>query len=142
MKYVYLVDGRTVHEIQPGKSTDFPGISIKDRFSAEYLANCVEVKDSVKVESGWLYDKESGIFSAPPVVEANPIPVDRPISQVTLELIPSSDAEALNLKIAEQESRISALEEENKSLQGRLKAIESSAKMTNESTITESEVVK
>ncbi len=69
MKYVYLVDGNVVHEIQPGRSKDFPGVSIKDRFSAEYLARCVEVKDSVEVESGWIYDGETGKFSAPPAPE-------------------------------------------------------------------------
>lgn len=82
MKYVYLVDGRTVHDIQPGKSKDFPGISIKERFSADYLAHCVEVRDSIEVESGWLYDSETGGFSVPP--EPEPLETDI-INTETLE---------------------------------------------------------
>jgi len=142
MKYVYLVDGKTVHDIQPGKSKDFPSTSIKDRFSAEYLANCVEVKDSVEVESGWRYDSESGTFSAPPVVETVPAPVEEPVSAAVLEKIHPSAVESLNSRIAEQETRIAALEDENKSLESRLEVLESSGQTTGDATITESEVVK
>ena len=146
MKYVYLLDGKTVHDIQPGKSKDFPDKPIKDRFSAEYLANCVEVKDSVEVESGLLYDSESGTFSAPPVVEPAPMTIEEPVAAAAFEEIQPSVMETLTAKIAEQETRIAALENGNKSFKAGSKhtssVLESYDNMAEDKTVTQSEVTE
>lgn len=65
MKYVYMPDGKTVFEVLPEKDPLFPGVSIKKRFSAEYLDLCVKVPDDTEAESGWVFNSENKTFSEP-----------------------------------------------------------------------------
>jgi len=65
MTYVHIMDNR-VRELIPEKHPDFPGVPIKDRYTAEFLSQCVKVKDAEGIEQGMLYNPETGEFSAPP----------------------------------------------------------------------------
>lgn len=65
MKYVYMPDGKTVHEIQSEKDPLFPSLSIKKRFSADYLKHCVKVADDTVVETGWVFNDDTATFSEP-----------------------------------------------------------------------------
>lgn len=65
MKYVYIVDGKA-YEIIPAINPAFPEIPIEERYSPDFLSNCVVVDEAVEVECNWLYDAETKTFSAPP----------------------------------------------------------------------------
>lgn len=76
MKFIYLTDN-TVQEIIPETNPAFPGIPIEQRYSPEFLANCVVVDNNTEVQSGWIYDPETQTFSEPP--EPEPVePIDPP----------------------------------------------------------------
>lgn len=68
MKYIYIIND-TVIEIIPDFDPALPNIPISDRYSAEFLSSCIEIEDSVEVLSGYLYDAETKVFSAPVVPE-------------------------------------------------------------------------
>ena len=84
MKYVYIVAG-LVHEVIPAINPAFPGIPIEVRYSPEFLADCVAVDEAVEVECNWLYDAETGTFSAPPVPEPIPEPEPEAVEDLTPE---------------------------------------------------------
>lgn len=58
--YVYLVDN-IAYELIPAINPAFPDISIEQRYTAEFLANCVYTDDYV--EQGYIY--EDGHFHEP-----------------------------------------------------------------------------
>ena len=64
MKYAFIQNGVVINII-PDEDPIFPGIAITERYSADFLASCVVVDDNVNIESGHMYDKNTGIFSEP-----------------------------------------------------------------------------
>ena len=72
MKYIYLVDN-IVHEIIPEENPSFPGIPITDRYTADFLNQCVVVEDDIEVEQNDLY--VDGSFVKPITPEPE-IPAD------------------------------------------------------------------
>jgi len=66
MKYV-LLNQNTVCEVIPEENPIFPGIPIEDRYSAEFLSQCISVEDDVEVYQNWIY--QDGTFVAPPEPE-------------------------------------------------------------------------
>ena len=62
MKYVYLVENK-VHEIIPEFNPVFPDIPIANRYSAEFLADCVAVDDATEVEQNYIYNPETKTFT-------------------------------------------------------------------------------
>ena len=77
MKYVFVQDS-IVGAVIPDKDPVFPGIPISKRYSTEFLSRCVAVKNSVEVQTGWLY--QDGVFTEPVAeeVEGPNEPVDPP----------------------------------------------------------------
>lgn len=65
--YVYLVDN-IAYELIPAINPAFPDIPIEQRYTADFLANCVYTEE--EVEQGYIY--EDGHFHKP--VEEVPEP--------------------------------------------------------------------
>lgn len=103
MKYIYIPDGETAYEVQPEKDPLFPGVSIKKRFSTEYLNLCVKVTDDIEVEAGWILNKENTTFAEP---------TPPPLTEV------SDDSEKVSPEVIE--NRIEALETELTALRQQL----------------------
>lgn len=77
MQYIYVNDDFSVGAILCGEDPAFPGVPMEERFSADFLAKCVQVSDDTVIENGAKYDPESGTFyvpapPAPPSVDENP----------------------------------------------------------------------
>lgn len=77
MQYIYVNDDFSVGAILCDKDPAFPGVPVEERFSADFLAKCVQVSDDTVIENGAKYDPESGTFyvpdpPAPPSVDENP----------------------------------------------------------------------
>lgn len=65
MKYIYIdANGYSSIEVLDNDPA-FPGIPVTDRYSTEYLAQCVAVEDDVDVMLGSTYDAETGQFTPP-----------------------------------------------------------------------------
>lgn len=64
-----LLSNNTVSEIIPDIDPVFPGIPIESRYTAKFVAQLLHVADDVEVQQNWVYDPESGVFSAPPEPE-------------------------------------------------------------------------
>lgn len=69
-----LLDENRVREIIPDIDPVFPGVPIGDRYPAKFLARLLHVSDDTQVEQNWVYDPETGAFSAPPQPEPSPEP--------------------------------------------------------------------
>lgn len=130
MKYVYVGEDFSVGSIFPEEDPVFPGIPVEQRFSSEFLKQCIIVEDSVAdaIESGSKYDPESGTFYVPepPSVEENP---DQPINP---------DAGETQKTYAE---KLAALEEENKQLASKLDASIQSNQMLEDCLVEMAEIV-
>ena len=77
MQYIYVNDDFSVGAILCGEDPAFPGVPVEERFSADFLAKCVQVGDDTVIENGAKYDPESGTFyvpepPAPPSVDEKP----------------------------------------------------------------------
>lgn len=77
MQYIYVNDDFSVGAILCGEDPAFPGVPVEERFSADFLAKCVQVSDDTVIENGAKYDPESGTFyvpepPAPPSVDEKP----------------------------------------------------------------------
>ena len=70
--YILLTDKKTVMEIIPDEDPVFPGVPISARYAPSFVAKLLHVDDATEAEQNWLYDPETGVFSAPP----EPEPVD------------------------------------------------------------------
>lgn len=74
--FLYVDETCTLAEIIPEKNPDLPGVAIEDRYTADFLAHCVQrTSDQMTDESirvGMVYDKESDTFSALPEPEPKP----------------------------------------------------------------------
>jgi len=68
--YVYLLNNAVI-EIISEINPDFPDVPITERYSKEFLSQCVKVSDDTEVEQGWIYEPETKTFSEPiiPVYE-------------------------------------------------------------------------
>lgn len=106
MKYIYLHDGKSVHEIQPENNPDFPGVPINERFSSEYLSRCIAVNDDIEVQPGWTYDKDTSAFYEPDFF-SNILQVGTGPSKLTGE---PSVTDYIMSMLVNQEYRIALLE--------------------------------
>jgi len=68
MKYIFLTNN-IVHEIIPDLDPVFPGVPIEQRYSPDFLSRCVAVEDAEEPPAGYMYDPQTGTFSAPPEPE-------------------------------------------------------------------------
>lgn len=93
MKIVYVKEN-VVQEIIPEYA-----LPVEEWYSSEFAAKCVEAPDDV--EQRWVYDPETGIFSAPQEPEPEPEPDPAPTT----------------------EDRVAALEAENKTLKAQVSAL-------------------
>ena len=130
MKYVYVSEDFSVGSIIPDEDPIFPGIPVEQRYSTEFLRQCIAVEDSVAeaIEAGPKYDPESGMFYAPepPSVEENP---DQPVDP---------DAGETHKTYAE---KLAALEAENKQLTSKLDAAIQSNQMLEDCLVEMAEIV-
>ena len=107
--FLYVDETCTLAEIIPEENPDLPGVAVEDRYTADFLAHCVQrtsdqmADESIKV--GMVYDKESDTFSALPEPEPKPEPEPEPEPEQPTWT-----------------ERIEALERENKTLQAQLDA--------------------
>lgn len=62
MKYVLISKNRVAEIIQDYDPT-FPGIPIEDRYSSDFLAQCVAVDNDKEIQQNWVY--ENSAFSPP-----------------------------------------------------------------------------
>lgn len=87
MKYIRFNGSSIVQEIIPEFVVEFPGVPITERYSKEFLSQCLEVADEVNVEQNWEYHPMENIFKPvpPPVIEALP-------EEPTVEPAPESEA--------------------------------------------------
>ena len=103
MKYIYLIDN-TAHEIIPDFDLAFPDIPIKQRFSSEFLAQCIiTVSDDVEVKQNYIYNPDAGTFTAH-------------------EDIGWQETEETESTEPTKEERLLALEKENELLKAQVKA--------------------
>lgn len=61
MKYVLILNGK-VHEIIEEYNSVFPGVPIQERYSADFLLNCVAVNDDQLPHIGDIY--LDGVFQS------------------------------------------------------------------------------
>ena len=71
MKKYCLVVNNVVIEMIPEFDVIFPDIPIEERYSREFLDDCIEVNEGVEVEVGDVYS--DGSFTKQPPVEISPI---------------------------------------------------------------------
>lgn len=115
--YLYInPETQILMEILPEEDEQFPGIPITERYSQEYLNQCI-IRTPTQIEEqgivvGMQYDKEKDSWSVPPMPEPEPEPGPEPE--------PEQPTWA---------ERIEALERENKTLQAQLKASTQSSQM-------------
>lgn len=108
--YLYInPETQILMEILPEEEEQFPGIPITERYSQEYLNQCIiRTPTQINEQSivvGMQYDKEKDSWSVPPMPEPEPTPDPEPE--------PEQPTWA---------ERIEALERGNKTLQAQLEA--------------------
>lgn len=64
-----LLNKETVAEIIPDEDPVFPGVPIEARYTPAFIEKLIHVDDTTEVAQNWIYDAETGTFSAPPVPE-------------------------------------------------------------------------
>ena len=112
--YLYInPETQILMEILPEEDEQFPGIPITERYSQEYLNQCI-IRTPTQIDEqgivvGMQYDKEKDSWSVPPMPEPEPEPEPKP----------EPEPEPEQPTWAE---RIEALERENKTLQAQLEA--------------------
>ena len=83
--YILLDDNSTVLEIIPDEDPVFPGVPVSDRYAPDFVARLKRFDDGIEVEQNWVYDPDTGTFSAPAAPEPEPEPG---------ETIPTADLDA------------------------------------------------
>ena len=131
MQYIYINDDFSVGAILCGEDPVFPGVPVEERFSADFLAKCVQVSDGTVIANGAKYDPESGTFYVPeppppPSVEENP---DQPVD-------PSAGESQKTYA-----EKLTALEAENKQLTSKLDATIQSNQMLEDCLVEMAEIV-
>ena len=84
MQYVVINKLKQAQEILLNEDPMFPGIPLEDRYSAEFLAECLVLPDTVEVIFGWEWDEETETFVEPEKPEYVPEPeppVEKPIEE-------------------------------------------------------------
>lgn len=81
--YLYInPETQILMEILPEEDAQFPGIPITERYSQEYLAQCIirtpSQIDEQGIVVGMQYDKEKDSWSVPPIPEPEPTPTSGP----------------------------------------------------------------
>lgn len=70
--YIHLHNGQ-ISCLIPEEDANFPGVSIKKRYSPEFLSGCIVKDDSYikkhNLHAGMAYDAETDTFSEPKKVE-------------------------------------------------------------------------
>ena len=69
--YIYVKDN-IVWEFVPAENPELPGVSLEERYPAIFIASLIFVEDTTGIEYGYIYDPETGAFSAPPEPEPRP----------------------------------------------------------------------
>ena len=69
MKYVVMSALNQAQEVLLNEDPVFPGISITERYSSEFLDKCIKVADEAEVVMGWLWDEENKAFTNPLISE-------------------------------------------------------------------------
>ena len=112
--YLYInPETQILMEILPEEDEQFPGIPITERYSQEYLNQCI-IRTPTQIDEqgiviGMLYDMETDSWSVPPMPKPPSVPEPEP----TPEPEPEQPTWA---------ERIEALERGNKTLQAQLEA--------------------
>lgn len=75
--YIHLYNG-IITEFIPEESKDFPGVPIEERYSKDFLDNCIikteEYVEEHKLHIGMLYDADTDSFAEPPIPEEPDVP--------------------------------------------------------------------
>lgn len=81
--YLYInPETQILMEILPEEDEQFPGIPIMERYSQEYLNQCI-IRTPTQIDEqgivvGMQYDKEKDSWSVPPMPEPEPTPEPEP----------------------------------------------------------------
>lgn len=70
--YILLYDKSIVQEIVPDEDPVFPGVPVSDRYAPDFVARLKHFDDGMEVEQNWVYDPDTGTFSAPAAPEPEP----------------------------------------------------------------------
>ena len=70
-----LLTNNIVTEIIPDENPVFPGVSIAQRYPADFVAGLLHVADDTEVAQNWMYDSETQTFFEPAPLEPTPPPV-------------------------------------------------------------------
>ena len=73
MWYIYL-ENNIVCESIPEFHSDFPGIPVEERYSADFLHQCIQWEE--QVPQGWEYDEETTTFTPPNISPSLPADID------------------------------------------------------------------
>lgn len=68
MYYIHLISN-TVTEIIPDVNPIFPSIPVAQRYTTDYLNQCITADDVSAIHTGMIYDPASKTFSDPPALE-------------------------------------------------------------------------
>lgn len=77
-QYLLLSSENVLTQIIPEEDPVFPGVPIEERYTAEFLAQCVVRSDeqiaAQGIHTGMIYDPETEMFNDPPEPEPGPEP--------------------------------------------------------------------
>jgi hypothetical protein len=59
------IEGNIAAELIPDVDPALPGFDISDRYPPDFVAALIHVDDPADVESGYIYDPDTGTFSPP-----------------------------------------------------------------------------
>ncbi len=102
MQYVVLDSRGRAQEVLLQEDPLFPNVPLEERYSMEFLNQCLQVPDSVDIILGNVWDSENGKFIAPPIpptpdLEEEPDP-ELPPSPTVRERLEAVEAENAKLK--------------------------------------------
>ena len=82
-----LLENNAVKERIPDVNPDLPEVAIEDRYHPDFVANLIYVEDGQDIPEGYIYDAETGTFSAPPEPEPAPVRETIELSPTQLDII-------------------------------------------------------
>ena len=62
--FAHINDNNIVDTIIPEFDPIFPGVPISSRYSSDFVEKCIRITD-INIKNGFIYDRESGEFTAP-----------------------------------------------------------------------------
>ena len=113
--YVFL-NKNVVREIIPDIDSDFPEVSIAERYPASYIKKCVHISDETDVKVGMVYNADDGTFSVPEMVH---VTVEVDLDSVKAEKVAESKvklAEWLAANPMQYDGKYYSVTEEKQSL--------------------------